>query len=370
VLCAVCCAAVLQATMQATSEDHVPVPAPAAAPAIASADEGEVLMTIYYFGNVIGSCEDYSTITSILSPADDKITIRDIKKSIAYFLRQSKLDREALKSGPVTISSTVVNPLFAAEEAPASASASGGSDGVDSAGSGGGQNASYPGEHSRLPRGMLAVIAMESHVADIVSNIERMNVVVGKEPGALNTLENWVLQDSKKIMDPFFFADPAAPSSGPTAARKGWSGRKIDIILSTGNRMPLSPPRVAITQTTLATDIHQRQYTVYHMLVKQAELEWKITHRYSDFPRLHEALVSQDPTDVGFIPRARIPDLPRKEIGPGSSVDHAVVKKRSVGLQTFVRNLVSCPAALSNIHVLSFFGILSTSRHTVGEKVT
>ena len=338
-----------------TSPDTEQPPGPAAIPT----ENEAILLTVYYFGDDIGTCDDYSTITSILSPADHKVTIHEVKKTVAHFLRKSKIDREALKSGPVTISNTTVSPLYCPDFV-----SEADNEATDPAGSG----SLYLDGHSSVHSGMLAVIASEKHVVEIVSNIERMNVVVGKEPGALDTLENWCMQDSKCLTSEFFLA---APSDAPTAlgSRKVWKGPKVDIILAAGNKMPVPPPKVAIVKTSKAWDLREKQFTSYHMCVKQAGLEWMIAHRYSDFAALRVALLEQDPTDVGFIPRSRVPELPRKEIGPSNSVDDSVVKKRTVSLQTFVRELLSDPAALSNIHVLSFFGILSTSRHTHSEKV-
>lgn len=333
---------------------------PAESAPYAQPGAGNVLLTVYYFGEEIGTCDNFTTITSILSAEDTRVNIHDIKKSIAYFLRQSSVDKEAIKTGPVRIDITTVSPLFMPPESVDESSYS----------TPGHAHHDLPGRHSHLPRSMLAVIASEKHVVEMLSNIERMNVVVGREPGALNTLENWCMQDSKCLRDDFFMA-PATNSSPTSLAgtSTGWKGPKIDIILAGGNNMPVPRPRVAIAKTSTSSDMNDRPFTMYQMSVKQAGLEWNIAHRYSDFVALHTALVEQSPTDVGFIPRSRLPELPRKEIGPSNSVDESVVKKRTVGLQSFVRSLLSNPNALSNIHVLSFFGILSTSRHNHLEKV-
>lgn len=318
-------------------------------------NRSDVLLTIYYFGEDIGSCEDYSTITSIISEREGRLTIHEIKKSVSFFLRQNKVDMEAIKAGPVTIESTTVSPLYAVTREKNTLTA------LEVDDRSGIMN-------STLPRNMIAVIASERHVSEILSNIERMNVVVGKEPGALNTLENWCMQDSKSLMDDFFLVQSSADAT-ETSCGKVWKGKRVDIILAGGNKMPVPKPQVTITNTTKTSDIHDRQYTLYHMTVKQAGLEWTIAHRYSDFVALHSSLLEQHPTDVGFIPKAILADPPRKELGPSNSVDDSVVKKRTVALQAFVKSLLSNPNALSNIHILSFFGILSTSRYTHSEKV-
>lgn len=246
-----------------------PVSSPKARPKSISSDSDEVLLAVYYFGDCIGSCEDYSTITTIVSGRDKEITIRDVKNTVAHFLQKSKLDRISLSQGPVTIDSSTISPLHEEEALGQAAPSSSSSVLLKAA------------VYDSLLTGMIAVIVSEDHVSEILSNIERMNIVVGREPGALNSLDNWCMKDSKKIMTDEFLTPCNLPSSPILCKASSKVSKRIDIILAPGNKMPVPPPSVTIVSTSKVSDLNQKLYTVYHMIVKQAGLEWTIAHRYS-----------------------------------------------------------------------------------------
>ena len=194
------------------------------------------------------------------------------------------------------------------------------------------------GISQRMIDSMIAVLASDSHIQELLDNIDRIHVVQGKEPGDMNILENWCLQENATFRKRF---DPPASSKNQST---------IHFILAAGNMMPVPIPRVRIVSTSKSSDIYQRLFTTYHMIVKQAGLEWTISHRYSDFVEIHNCLLTQNDTDVGYISSLKVPEIPGKELLKSSSVDDSVVKKRSIGLQKFIDDLLAIPAALSNHH--------------------
>jgi len=117
-----------------------------------------------------------------------------------------------------------------------------------------------------------------------------------------------------------------------------------------------------------ATDMNNKQFTSYRLTVKQGDLEWFVIKRYSDFHTLHQTLLDQDPQEMGCIPLDELPRLPPKQFTPGRSLSDDVVSERKVRLGEYLSALTCHPQALCNVHLLSFLGIISTSRQIDVEK--
>lgn len=291
-------------------------------------DEVQTLIIIYYFGDNNESLHDYSTITLFASATDLDLSIYQIKQAIAFFLRTCSSSTDARSSA------VEITPVSVGDGAVSSVCPDGPS--IDGA----------PSSLAQLPLGisqhmidsMIAVLGSESHIQELLDNIDRIHIVQGREPGDMNILENWCLQENTVFRK--YFNHPVSPTSQSS----------IHFILAAGNMMPVPVPRVRIVSTSKSSDIYQRLFTTYHMIVKQAGLEWTISHRYSDFVDIHTRLLTQNHTDMGYIPQSKVPDIPGKEILKSSSIDDVVVKKRSVGLQKFIDDLLEIPSALSNHH--------------------
>ena len=219
-----------------------------------SAAAADILIVIYYFGDHQESLEDYSTLTMYARDEDLDLTIHQIKQIVYFFIKNNSTQpavRKSFSGEVVPLADDIISPIHA-EAAPLIP-----------------ENHSIPADiPARLIDGMIAVFSSEEHINQLVSNLERMHAVAGNEPGSLETLENWCLQDN-------------IPLRRKLVGSEYNTQKKLSFILSLGSLMPVPRPRVRIVSTSKNCDIYQRLYTEYHMIVKQAGLEWTISHRYS-----------------------------------------------------------------------------------------
>lgn len=85
-------------------------------------------------------------------------------------------------------------------------------------------------------------------------------------------------------------------------------------------------------------------------------------HRYSDFSALHEALCKQSSIETGYISRDQIPRMTTKKILSSKSMNAYTVDKRRIKLGKYMNQLICLEQAMSNHLILSFLGMLNTSR--------
>jgi hypothetical protein len=92
-------------------------------------------------------------------------------------------------------------------------------------------------------------------------------------------------------------------------------------------------------------------YFAYSMLVIQGENQWQVTHRYSEFDSLHQALSRRlnstvlaaymsyrHMAEVGTTP---LPILPQKTLTAISTMEE--IESRREGLENYIKALVSIP---------------------------
>jgi len=138
-----------------------------------------------------------------------------------------------------------------------------------------------------------------------------------------------------------------------------------DFCLAKGFLMPAPTLKVTIRASRLAKDMHGKSFTMYNIFVKQGTLEWFVEHRYSDFAALNQALLKQPTTETGFISKPLIPRLTTKKILTSKSMSAYTVDKRRIKLGKYLNSLILIEQAMSNRLILSFLGMLNTSRFDV-----
>lgn len=118
--------------------------------------------------------------------------------------------------------------------------------------------------------------------------------------------------------------------------------------------MPHPTIALSITSTkNRVSDLSQRNYTTYLIDVSFNDMTWQVPRRYKDFHRLHQSLTATHT-------QCMLPKLPPKHIF--TPVEGEFVAKRRVQLEAYVRHLVDHPVLGSDVLVLSFLGVVSTSR--------
>ena len=90
-------------------------------------------------------------------------------------------------------------------------------------------------------------------------------------------------------------------------------------------------------------------------------------HRYSDFATLNEQLHAQPSTETGYISKELIPRLTSKKLLKSKSLSAYTVDKRRIKLGKYLNELICLEEALSNRLILSFLGMLNTSRFDVAK---
>jgi hypothetical protein len=93
--------------------------------------------------------------------------------------------------------------------------------------------------------------------------------------------------------------------------------------------------------------------------------EWFVEHRYSDFAALHEELLKQPATETGYICKGQLPRLTTKKMLSSKSMSAYTVDKRRIKLGKYLNSLILIEQAMSNRLILSFLGMLNTSRFDV-----
>lgn len=134
----------------------------------------------------------------------------------------------------------------------------------------------------------------------------------------------------------------------------GCANRRIDMELVPMNRMPQPTLQLAIVGTkNKISDLSQRTYTSYVIDVMFNGTTWQLARRYKEFDALHSQLKNK-------YPDSELPSLPPKHVF--TPVEGAFINNRKEQLEAFLKQLLLHPIASTDVLLLSFLGIVSTSR--------
>lgn len=190
----------------------------------------------------------------------------------------------------------------------------------------------------------------------------------GKGALSLSQYENWYSEDDSLTIEDALLAATMPSKTDDLASLDLSHGREpgtFDLCLAKGYLMPAPTLRVTIRESRTAADLKGKNFTMYNIFVKQGSLEWHVEHRYSDFFALHEALRKQSPSETGYISRDHIPYMTSKKYLPSKSMTTYTVDKRRIKLGRYLNGLICLDQAMSNRLILSFLGMLNTSRFDV-----
>lgn len=124
-------------------------------------------------------------------------------------------------------------------------------------------------------------------------------------------------------------------------------GIKLSLVPRT--KMPPAVPEISILPTTTKcwSELSLRYYTVYEIQIRLDANEWTCHRRYRDFHQLHTNLLDIVPFKC-----------PPKNLLFLTNQDSFVAQRR-LDLQEYLRNLLSVPKVIENVHLLAFLGIVS-----------
>lgn len=131
-------------------------------------------------------------------------------------------------------------------------------------------------------------------------------------------------------------------------------GGEVHVALLPMNLMPLPGMEVHISATkNKLSDLSQREYTAYLIDVTFEDMKWQAVRRFKEFHNLHSVLKSKYPT-------LELPKLPHKHIF--TPREGEFVDRRRQHLEQYLRELVVHPHLSNDVHLMSFMGVVSTSR--------
>ncbi|KAL3667071.1 hypothetical protein V7S43_008013 [Phytophthora oleae] len=134
----------------------------------------------------------------------------------------------------------------------------------------------------------------------------------------------------------------------------GCASRRIELELIPMNRMPQPTLQLAIVGTkNKISDLSQRPYTSYVIDVIFNGTTWQLTRRYKEFDTLHSQLKRK-------YPDTELPGLPPKHVF--TPIEGEFINYRKEQLEAFLKQLLLHPIASTDVLLLSFLGIVSTSR--------
>ncbi|CAN0043706.1 unnamed protein product, partial [Ectocarpus sp. 4 AP-2014] len=131
-------------------------------------------------------------------------------------------------------------------------------------------------------------------------------------------------------------------------------------------RAPLPPLCCGVCGSSWETDSFGRGYRTYHLAVaNNASLVWYLQKRFSDFVALHAALSGRGGAggEGNRIPEGTLPKPPMRTFGMLRLFPEKMERIRRGQLERYLQELLSIPEALTNRGVLSFLGLVSSSRH-------
>ncbi|CAM9880168.1 unnamed protein product, partial [Hapterophycus canaliculatus] len=128
---------------------------------------------------------------------------------------------------------------------------------------------------------------------------------------------------------------------------------------------PLPPLCCGVCGCSWEKDGFGRGFRVYHIAVaNNASLVWYLHKRFSEFLALHDALTGSGRGEGGEgIPRDRLPEPPTRTFGMLNLFPEKMERFRRGQVEAYLQELLSIPEALANRMVLSFLGLVSSSRH-------
>ncbi|KAI9988074.1 hypothetical protein PInf_024335 [Phytophthora infestans] len=134
----------------------------------------------------------------------------------------------------------------------------------------------------------------------------------------------------------------------------GCASRKIDLELVPMNRMPPPTLDLAIVGTkNKISDLSQRAYTCYVIDVVFNGTTWQLARRYKEFDALHNQLKRK-------YPGTTLPGLPPKHVF--TPTEGVFINHRKGQLEAFLKQLLLHPIASTDVLLMSFLGVVSTSR--------
>ena len=160
-------------------------------------------------------------------------------------------------------------------------------------------------------------------------------------------------------------ADRCVPRRSPLDAA---AADTLTLEMLTTNMMPAPPITVALLNPRqMPSATSNKMYTQYQLSCTQGRLRWTVRRRYREFHALHKAAHKAHaayrrdlPGGTSSYRGPALPPLPtKKNFG---NLKKNFVETRRAGLQAYMRHLLQLPWALQSIDVLSFLGLVSTTR--------
>lgn len=161
--------------------------------------------------------------------------------------------------------------------------------------------------------------------------------------------ELWFKDEHEPVS--FYIRSPHSPTG---AAAASGTKRSLFLTLQLINAMPHPMLEVTISASTnKVSDLSQKTYTAYQLDVSFNAMTWQVVRRYKEFDVLQGHLKDK------YAP-VPLPKLPPKHLF--TPREGEFVDKRREQLENYVQQLVAHPLVGSDVRVLSFLGVVSTSR--------
>lgn len=149
----------------------------------------------------------------------------------------------------------------------------------------------------------------------------------------------------------YYLQDATATASSPSSSS---AKRTLILALRPLNTMPHPTIQVEIAATkNKVSDLSQKTYTSYQVDVVFNDMKWQLTRRYKEFDALQSHLKRK------YAP-VLLPKLPAKHLF--TPIEGDFVDRRREQLDNYLKQMILHPLAGSDVLLLSFLGVVSTSR--------
>jgi hypothetical protein len=136
--------------------------------------------------------------------------------------------------------------------------------------------------------------------------------------------------------------------------KHGSKVRTIALSLEPQSAMPFPTLELSISSTkNKVSDLSQKAYTAYLIDVHFNDMRWQVERRFKEFHKLHHELKEKYPV-------CELPRLPCKHVF--TPLEGQFVHRRRLQLEQYTRELVDHPLLSLDVLLLSFLGVVSTSR--------